>query len=262
LLALSLTYIYPFLFMLSTALRPQQEYVNNPLGLPRSVTFEHVASAWQTANLGQAIRNSLLSVSIGVVLCCVICSTAAFYFVRHKSRISAILLGTFGSLWIIPPVVWIIPFFILLASVNLTNDLVVLGIVYGTVYSPAFIWLMWAYFLQGLPDDILEAAELDGASQWQQYRYIALPLSMPALGTVAALTFIYAWGDLLFAVVLLQTPDRLTVVPAAATLVGRFDASIQEATAAAALTLLPSLLVFLVAQRAIVRGITAGFQKG
>jgi ABC-type glycerol-3-phosphate transport system permease component len=121
--------------------------------------------------------------------------------------------------------------------------------------------LLWAYFLQGLPPDIIEAAEIDGATLAQQYLRIALPLSKPALGAVAALTFVFSWGDLLLAVVLLSDPDKFTVIPATTTLAGRHDSGVQATTAAAVITMIPPLLIFLFAQKAIVRGITEGFSK-
>ena len=143
----------------------------------------------------------------------------------------------------------------------MTNNILVLGVVYGTVFAPSFIWLLWAYFLQGLPPDIIEAAEIDGASLFQQYLRIALPLSKPALGAVAALTFVFSWGDLLLAVVLLSDPDQFTVVPATAILSGRLGSGVQATTAAAMITMIPPMTIFLIAQKAIVRGITGGFSK-
>jgi raffinose/stachyose/melibiose transport system permease protein len=262
LLILAVAYIYPFLFMLATSVKTTAQYVDNPAGWPTEVTFEHLRAAWNSGNLGRAMLNSLYAVSIGVVVCCAMCSAAAFWFLRARSRFSAFLLGAFGSLWIVPIVVWLVPFFIILSTLELTNSLFVLGVVYGTIFAPSFIWLLWAYFLQGVPDEVLQAAEIDGASMWQQYWRIVLPLSVPALGAVAALAFVFAWGDLLLAIVLLQDEEKYTVVPAAAGLISRFDAAIQETTAAAVITIAPSLLVLLFAQRAIVKGITGGFGKG
>jgi ABC-type glycerol-3-phosphate transport system permease component len=258
---MALTYVYPFAFMLATAVKPKAEYIDDPVGWPTEFTLSHLRYAWNVANLGQAMINSLVAVGIGVVVCVCVCSAAAFWFIRNTSRVSKVLLGFFGSLWMVPQVVWIIPFFIILSTLHLTNNLIVLGIVYGSVFAPTFIWLLWAYFLQGIPREVLEAAEVDGCSLWQQYWRIVLPLSRPALGAVAALCFVFAWGDLLMAVVLLQDSSKYTVVPAAAGLIGRFDAGVQETTAAAAITIAPSLVVFLIAQRAIVRGITGGVGK-
>jgi ABC-type glycerol-3-phosphate transport system permease component len=258
---LAATYLLPFAFMLATALKPADQFLTDPSAWPRSMTLEHFRDAWRNAELGNGLVNSAIAVGIGVVLCSAICSMAAFWFLRHRGRVASALLAGFGSLWILPQVVWLIPFFILLTTLNLTNNIVVLGIVYGTVFAPSFIWLLWAYFLQGLPPDIIEAAEIDGASLYQQYWRIALPLSKPALGAVAALTFVFAWGDLLLAVVLISDPDHFTVVPASAILSGRLGSGVQATTAAAVITMIPPMMIFLLAQKAIVRGITGGFSK-
>ena len=260
-IVLAATYVLPFAFMIATALKPADQFLTDPAAWPRSLTLEHFRLAWRSAELGNALRNSAIAVGIGVVLCCAICSMAAFWFLRHRGRVASVLLAGFGSLWILPQVVWLIPFFLTLTTLNLTNNIYVLGVVYGTVFAPSFIWLLWAYFLQGLPADIIEAAEIDGATLFQQYVRIALPLSKPALGAVAALTFVFAWGDLLLAVVLLSDPDEFTVVPATANLAGRHTSGVQATTAAAVITMIPPMAIFLVAQKAIVRGITGGYSK-
>ena len=260
-IVLATTYLMPFAFMIATALKPADQFLTDPSAWPRSLSLEHFRSAWRNAELGNGLRNSAIAVGIGVVLCSAICSTAAFWFLRHRGRFASALLAGFGSLWILPQVVWLIPFFLLLTTLNLTNNILVLGVVYGTVFAPSFIWLLWAYFLQGLPPDIIEAAEIDGASLFQQYLRIALPLSKPALGAVAALTFVFSWGDLLLAVVLLSDPDQFTVVPATAILSGRLGSGVQATTAAAMITMIPPMAIFLIAQKAIVRGITGGFSK-
>ena len=260
-IVLAATYLMPFAFMFATALKPADQFLTDPSAWPRSLSLEHFRYAWRNAELGNGLRHSAIAVGIGVVLCCAICSMAAFWFLRHRGRVASALLAGFGSLWILPQVVWLIPFFLVLTTLNLTNNIFVLGVVYGTVFAPSFIWLLWAYFLQGLPPDIIEAAEIDGASLFQQYLRIALPLSKPALGAVAALTFVFSWGDLLLAVVLLSDPDQFTVVPATAILSGRLGSGVQATTAAAIITMIPPMVIFLIAQKAIVRGITGGFSK-
>ncbi len=259
--AISGIYLYPLVFMVLTALKPTDEYLQSPAGWPSSLTLEHFRNAWENAHLGRALVNSLIAVGLGVVICTMTVSLAAFWFARHRGRVASSLLASFGSLWVVPQVIWLMPLFVILSTFELTSNLLVLGVVYGTVYAPAFIWLVWAYFLQALPPAILEAAELDGAGPLRQYWHIVLPLSKPALAVVAALAFIMGWGDLLLAVVLLQDPELYTVVPAASTLVTRLNAAVQTTTAAAVLLSIPSFLVFLVAQKAIVRGITSGFGK-
>lgn len=254
-------YLYPFVFMIGTALKPRSQFIESPNGLPTALTTDHLSKAWRDANLSVALRNSTISVGIGVVTCIAISSLAGFWFHRHRGRVSQLLLSTFGALWMVPQVIWIISFFILLTRVNLTNNLLVLGIVYGAVFTPTTVWLLWGYSLRGIPIEVFEASSVDGASAFQQFRCIYLPLVKPVLGAAAALTFVYAWGDLLLSLVLIQDESKFTVVTSAATLVGRFDAGVQATSAAALLTMIPSLVVFLFAQRAIVKGITAGVAR-
>jgi len=254
-------YVYPFFFMIGTALKPRTQFIENPNSLPTSLTTDHLSKAWRDANLGVALRNSFVSVGVGVVVCIAISSLAGFWFHRHRGRFSQMLLSVFGALWMVPTVIWVISFFILLSRVNLTNNLLVLGIVYGAVFTPTTVWLLWGYSLRGIPVEVFEASAVDGASTFQQYRWIYLPLVKPVIGAAAALAFVYAWGDLLLSLVLIQDESKFTVVTAAATLVGRFDSGVQITSAAALLTMIPSLVVFLFAQRAIVKGITAGVAK-
>lgn len=258
---LAIPFVYPFLFLLSTSLRTAADYANSPVGIPRHFTFANARYSWHAANLGHAILNSIVAVGIGVVLCCGLSSLAAFWFHRHRGRIANSLLAGVFATWLMPFVVWLIPFFVLLTNLHLINNLLVLGVVYATVNLPFGIYLLWSFYKGGIPDEVLEAAEVDGASLVAQFRHVVLPMSRPALATVAALVFVYMWGDLLISIVLIQDTSKFTVVPAAATLVSRFDAAVQQSAAAALILLIPQLLVFAFAQRSIVRGFAAGIGK-
>lgn len=257
----TIVYLYPLLVMIGTAVRPEHDYVRNPIGLPTSFTLTHLRTAWSTGHLGRAMVNSLITSSIGTVLCCFACATASFWFLLHTSRLAKALLVVFGSLWIVPLVVFLIPLYVLMSQLHLVNNIVVLGVVYGALATPGALWLVWAYLRQGIPLELLEASEIDGASRFHQFRRIVLPLSRPIIGAIAALAFVFCWSDLLVAVVVLNDPSKYTVVPAAATLVSRFNAAIQETAAAGLLTILPNLVVFLIAQKAIVRGIMTGYTR-
>jgi ABC-type glycerol-3-phosphate transport system permease component len=158
-------------------------------------------------------------------------------------------------------VIWIVPLFLLMTRLGLTDNLVVLGVVYGALIAPFGLYLMHTHYKDGIPFEVREAAAVDGASTWQQLLHILLPLSKPALAALGALSFVWSWGDLLLAVVMLQDSSRWTLTVAASTLVSRFDAAIQQQAAAALVSIAPLLIVFLGAQRAIARGLTAGIGK-
>jgi ABC-type glycerol-3-phosphate transport system permease component len=258
---LTIPFVYPFVFLAQTALRTGPDYARSPIGLPSEFTLANLEHAWSAAGLGRGMVNSLTAVVTGVVVCCVLSSGAAFWLHRHRRGLGKAFLAVVVGSQALPWVLWIIPTFIFLSNLRLTNNLIALGVVFGTLYTPFGTWFLWSYYRNGISEEVLEAAVMDGASTLQQLVRVVVPLSMPALGTVAALTFVWMWGDLLLSVILLQESSKFTVVVGAATLVSQFNSAIQESAAAALIAILPMLLVFLVAQRAIVRGFTAGIGK-
>ncbi|HWM10558.1 MAG TPA: carbohydrate ABC transporter permease [Solirubrobacteraceae bacterium] len=261
LLVACVPFIYPFAFMFFTAMRPSEDYLESRLGLPTALTLEHVTYALDNAELGRGILNSMIAVGTGVAIVVVVSALGAYWFLRHSGRVANLLLGAILSLWIVPFVIYIIPLFVMLSDAGLTDNLLVLGAVYGAINVPFGLYLLYAYFRDAIPSEILQAAEVDGASGWQTFVRIVLPLSRPALATLAALAFVWTWGDLVISLILIQSSERFTLTVAASTLAGRFDSEPQANAAAALIALLPILIVFLFAQRAIRSGLTAGFGK-
>ena len=259
--ALALVFVYPFFFLVSMAIRPKEDYVENPLGMPTQVTLDHLQTAWSQANLGRGVLNSLLAAGTCVLVTVVVAALGAFWLRRHPGRLGAAVLSGVVAIWLVPVVIYIIPLFVTLSRLDLTNNLVMLGVIYAAINIPFGLYFLTAYYEEGLPTEVLEASDVDGASLLRTFWSIVLPLSRPALGALAALTFVWAWGDLLVAVIMLGEPSRYTVTVAAASLVGRFDFAIQTKAASAVIAMIPMLIVFLVAQRAIVRGFTTGFGK-
>jgi raffinose/stachyose/melibiose transport system permease protein len=260
-LLLCVPFLYPFVFALFVAVKTPREFFVHPAGVPRSFTLENFSSAWSGAQLGRGMRNSLIAVGIGVVVCCLLSMTAAFWFHRHPGRTARLLFVALCSIWALPFAIWLIPSFVLLSDLRLTNSLFVLGVMYAAVNAPFGIYLMWSYYKTGIPAEVMEAAQVDGASLVRQFTAIIVPLSLPAVATVASLSFVFMWGDLFIAVVLLQDPGKFTLVASASTLVTRLNPAIQEVAAATIISLLPQLAVFLLAQRALIRGFTAGVGK-
>jgi raffinose/stachyose/melibiose transport system permease protein len=256
----TLPFLYPFVFLLSVAVRPQHAYIRNPIGLPTSMTLQHFRIAWAQAGLGHAFANTLLAASLSVVVATVTSLMAASWFARHRGRLTNIVLTVVVFGWTIPLIIYLLPLFSVLAHAGLANNLVVLGILYGATNTPFGIYLIYAYLRQ-IPDEITAASRVDGANLLQHFLWIVVPLARPALATVATLVFMWSWGDLLLAVVMLQDPSSFTLPVAAETLVQRQNPNLQVSAAAAAIAIFPLLALFLVSQRALVRGLTAGVGK-
>jgi ABC-type glycerol-3-phosphate transport system permease component len=261
-------FAYPLIFLVATALRSSSAYNSSPLGFSGLATFSHVTYAWNAGSLGQGAVHSLIAVSIGVVLCIVLSSSAAYWFFRHQGVVAKILFGLLFIGWVVPFAVYLLPFYLELVKRGLTNNLVILGVSYAAIYIPFSTFFLVSYLRQALPREILEAASVDGASLFRQWVRIVIPISKPALATLAALTFVWMWGDLIVAVVLLGSdPPRFTIVLALNTLVdatvgaGGSPNTVQTVAAATLISLLPMLSVIYLAQRAIVRGFGTGGVK-
>lgn len=258
-------FIYPFFFLATVAVRTRADYIKSPLGLPREITGANLARAWELGNYDRAILNSLTVSVVSSVTLVVVSALAAFWFVRHRGRFSRLLFLGLVSAWLIPLVIYVIPLFVILSQLGLTDNLVLLGVLIAAVNVPFGLYLTVSYLRTGLPAEVLEAARVDGTSVWQEFRHIVLPLARPVLGTLAALGFISAWGDLLMSLILIQSADHYTMTIATSTISSNSaregEAAVQVLAAAGLMAMLPLASVFLLFQRTIGRGLTAGIGR-
>jgi multiple sugar transport system permease protein len=257
-IAIVIMFIYPMIYLAGTAVRTQSDFDSNPDGLPTSFTFDFITQAWNQADMGMALINSVISVGIAVIVCAALSTLAAFWFIRHQGKLRVVLFLFIGVFYFVPGAVWVIPLNTLLVQAGLSDNIVTLGIVQGIAQLPFGIALMTTYLTTGLPLEILESARIDGASLWQQFLRIVLPLSGPGLGALVALVTAFTWGDLQLSLVLMQTPDRFPVTLAVTQLVGRASPGLQPIAAAGLISLLPLLILFAFTQRFMVRGISSG----
>ena len=266
---IAVPFAYPLLFLVVTAMRTNDGYSASPLGFTGFPTFGNLTYAWNAGSLGHDALNSLIAVSIGVATCCFASSLAAYWFFRHTGIVAKSLLALFFIGWVAPFASYLVAFYVMLVNYRVADSLITLGIAYGAIFTPFGTFFVLAYLRQALPREILEAATVDGASLLRQFVRIVLPLSRPALTTLAGLTYAWLWGDLIVAVVLVGAdPGKFTIVLGTNTLVGAtLNASgsadtITAVAAAALIGLLPTLAVIYLAQRAIVRGFGTGAVKG
>ena len=179
---LVLPFVYPLWFLIATATRDADAYNVSPLGFSGFFTSTHLRDAWNSGSLGQGALNSLVAVPVGVVTCCLVSAMAAYWFFRHEGRFAKLLLGLILVGWVIPFAVYLVPFYIEFARLDLTDNLVALGVAYGAIHTPFGVYFMLSYFRQAIPREVLEAGAVDGASILRQFVRIVLPLSRPAVG--------------------------------------------------------------------------------
>jgi ABC-type glycerol-3-phosphate transport system permease component len=207
------------------------------------------------------IRNSIVVAGSTTIFCVVVGSLAAYALARLRFRGKAIILGFILAVSMFPQISIVSPLYLMLRALGLINTYPGLILPYLTFAMPLTVWLLVGYFRQ-LPPDLEEAALVDGASRWQSFVRVRLPLSVPGLATTAIVTFIYSWNEFLFALSFTVGPDRQTVPVAIALFRGQYQVPWGEILAAAVVATVPVAAMVLIFQRRIVQGLTAGAVKG
>lgn len=258
---ITVPFVIPFLMLISTAVRRPDDFIESPGGLPSSFTFDNIVEAWNDADLAGGLQSSLFVCFVACVVSGLTSLTGAFWFRTHQGRFVGLMRWVLVAGYAIPTVAWLIPVFVILAQGQLTDSLLVLGIVNGVASLPFSFYLVHTFFNQVLRTELLEAATLDGAGMFGTFWRIAVPLSYPALASTTALVFVWTFGDLLIAATLLQDASVQTITLAAASLSTREAINIQGQAAAALVALIPMVLVFAGAQKALSKGFGAGSGK-
>jgi len=258
-MVLAFTTIYPILFTFSTSLKSTKDFIRHGFSIPTAPTFEKYATAWSTIKIGEYFLNSTIVTVIGVGLVLAVSSLAGFALAQLHFRFRRALFYLLLTGLMIPVQVIMVPLFRIVVDLGLLNSRVGLGVVYGAFFSPFGIYLMTSYY-STLPAELAEAARVDGASLWQVYWRVMLPLGRPALITLAILTTLSCWNDVLISLLVLQH-DRTLMVGIAA-LRGEFGADIPLIASCVVIGAAPVIAVYLIFQRKILGGIIVGSVKG
>jgi multiple sugar transport system permease protein len=259
----------PFLWMVVTSLKTRAEvFGSSPLELPSGVHLDNYVRMWEALPFGLFYLNSLklaVLVTIGQLISC---SMAAFAFAVLDFRAKRVLFGLLLATLIIPFQVVLVPNFVLYrllphpfsASGNWIGTQEPLWV--GAFLGGAFGTFLLRQFYLTIPVELADAARVDGATPWQIYRHVYLPLAKPALATLAIFTFMWTWNDLIDPLIYLRDLPTYTVTVGLAFFKGQFVGKWPEMMAGALVSLAPMIVLFVVAQRQFVRGIALTGIKG
>lgn len=258
----ALLLLLPVIWIVTTALKPDAEIFAIPPSLvPQEPTLEHLGSVFANETILRMFRNSLVAASGATVVSLLLGVPAAFGFARFRFRASGLLLGSVLVTRMFPPVALALPFFLQFRQIGLIDSPVGLIIAYLPIVLPLVIWMLEG-FLREFPEEILEAARLDGAGTLGTLVRIVLPISRPAVAVAALFGFLAAWNEFVIALSLTRTPAAQTMPVGIASYITQFQTLWGDMTAAAVVYLVPVLVVTLVTQRGIISGLTAGATKG
>jgi len=251
--------LFPLAWMLSVSLMPSNEAARFPPPLwPEAVTLEHYRTLFRHLDLGLCLRNSLLVASLSTILSVVLNSLAGYAFAKFSFAGRDRLFRWMLAAMVIPGQVAMLPLYLLLKHLGLVNTFA--GVIVPGMASIFGIFLI-RQFVRSIPDSLLDAARIDGASELRIYWSLVLPLCRPILVTLAVFTFLGSWSDFLWPLIVLTDSERYTLPVALANLMGEHVQDTELMMAAAVLTLLPVLLLFLALQRYYMEGLTLGGVK-
>jgi raffinose/stachyose/melibiose transport system permease protein len=255
-----LSAILPLLFMAATAFRTQDDWARQKIGLPTIASFGAFERAWTGANIGLYFRNSLVVTSATVVLSVVTATLAGYAFSKLRWRLSGTVY-LFVLAWIaIPPLLLMVPIYVEMVQLGLLDTYGSVIFLYTALNLPFNVYLMTAYF-RSVPDELIEAATIDGAGIHRTFALVLLPLARPALATLIIFNVLWAWNEFLFALLMLQSDGVKTLPVGVLQLQGRFTTDYPALMAGLLITSLPVIAAYLAFQRHLVRGIVAGAVK-
>ncbi|NOX60563.1 MAG: carbohydrate ABC transporter permease [Chloroflexi bacterium] len=252
--------ILPLLLVVSNALRPTREIFKNPVGLPTSPSFDSFVKAWEEASFNVYFFNSLMITVASVVLATAVSALAAYMLGRYKFRGAGLLSAYFLAGLMLPFRLAIVPLFLMLNNLGLIDNRLGLILVYAATGIPFSVFILSAFFRQ-LPKELGEAARIDGAGEFTIFGRIMLPLVRPALATVIVFQFVPLWNDFFFPLVLLRSTDKWTLPVGMTRFFGEFQADWSTLFAGLIITTLPLIIIFLLATKQIIAGLTAGIGK-
>ena len=259
LIAGALLSLGPMLWMLAASFMPTGEANTYPPRLlPSAPTLEHYRDLFTRLSLGRNLLNSAIVALTVTVLSLLVNSMAGYALAKLRFRLRERLFRTLSMGLLLPVQVSMLPLFLMFKELGLINSY--WGVIIPSLASIFGIFLIRQYTL-ALPDDLLDAARIDGASELRIYWSVALPVIRPILATIAIWTFLTTWNDFMWPLIVLSD-DRLYTLPVAlAGLVGEHAPDVELMMASAVVTVLPVLVLFLLLQRFFVEGVTEGAVK-
>ena len=252
--------LVPLLLMVSNSLRSTSSLYSEPLSGPWPPSVDSYRRAWTEGHFGEYFLSSLLVTTGAVLLSTVVATMAAYGLARARSRILSVIESVFLSGLLLPIHLAVLPIFYLMDGMGLVDSRFGLMLVYAAAGVPFSIFVLTTFFRQ-LPPELEEAARIDGANTWQMFVRIMLPLVRPAVATVVVFRFVPIWNDFLFPLVLLRSREKYTVPVGLTSFFGEYSTDWSSLFAGLVIATVPLIVLFLVATRQIVAGLTAGMSK-
>ena len=257
--------IYPMFWLVQTSLKESKELFTgaSPWSLPTKIHWENFSKAWSEGHFGSYFGNSI-KITFGSMVLILVCGTMASYVIGHlKHPLGKPIRMYFLAGLMLPMQLALIPLFFLMLKLNLMNTYMGLILMYSAGAMPFTVFVLSGFF-SSMPNELHDAAEIDGCSEWQIFMKVMLPLARPGLITVAIFNFLGVWNEYLYALIFI-TDDKLKTLPlglANLAIVKQYDTDFGALFAGTVIVMIPTLIVYVLLQRHLIKGLTAGAIKG
>lgn len=268
---LSVSYVYltilaiiatfPLLWILLSSVKSKGEITKYPTEIfPRHISWDYYKTVFVQLKFDRNILNSITIALITTVIAIIVSAMAAYAIVRFFPKLGKIMTRILITTYMFPTILLAVPYSVLMGQLGLTNTRTGLVIVYLSFSIPYAVYLLVGFF-KTVPIGIEEAARVDGANRWQVFSRIVLPIVSPGIVAVAIYTFINAWNEFLYALILMSSRDKMTVSIALRSLEGQEVLDWGTMMAASTVVVLPSVIFFMLIQNKIAGGLASGAVK-
>jgi ABC-type glycerol-3-phosphate transport system permease component len=261
LVAVALLTVFPLVLLVSTALKTRQNVKVDPFGLFTSFSFENIDAAWNEGNFSEYLVNSFLLSVPSTLLVVVVSTLGGYAFARlpFRGRTIAFYLVVFGLL--VPPFTYMIPLYFQLRGMQLLDSLVGVNLVLASTGLSFGTFFMRAFFTD-LPVELEQAGRMDGASEWQIFARIMVPMVTSGMGALAVFTFLQNWNNFLVPLLYMPGGEYRPLTTGLYLFLGGRSVDIGPLAAGALITVLPVLVLFIALQRQVTQGFVSGAVKG
>ncbi len=252
--------VYPLVFLAITSVRPNSDYLRNPLGLPGEFTFDNFIVLVNNYGVGRAFGNSLLVVLIALAATLLLATVAGFALAKYPVPGTKYITASFVSVMLVPGPVLIIPIYLLLSRLGLVGEFPGLILVYVATSLPFSVFFLTVAF-RGIPDEVIEASRIDGAGFFRTMVSIVFPMGSSGIATLAVLQFLGMWNELIFAFILMPDDTKKLLTPALAQIGGRYLNDQPLVSAGLLITASMPILLLAFASKYIMQGLQVGVSR-
>jgi ABC-type glycerol-3-phosphate transport system permease component len=259
-LIMAVAVLFPLYFMVANSLKSDRAFAKSSLALPTHATLQKYGDAFSSANFGRFLLNSAIISILSVGIATVLAALAGFAFAKMTFRGKELIFRIMLPAMAVPSIVLLVPQFDLMTKLNLINSRWSVIILYIGIMLPLTLYLFRNFFA-AFPNELLDAAVLDGLGPLRVLLRIVLPASRPVVFTAVIINFVFAWNELLLALVFLQNEQQRTLMVGLTVFNGLYSLDVPKLMAAMTLATLPVVIVYLVGQRHLMRGLLGGMGK-